>query len=111
MAENPFEIVSKIGNYALPAFSAFLAASVALGKFSWSEDRGRYFLLALSLYTIIAVFISYIHRLCWLRHRNKLINEGNKPEDLPFYGVVIFLLIHGLLIIGLVLIVYNYSWL
>ena len=111
MAESPIEIISKIGNYALPAFSAFLTASFALGKFSWSEGRDRYFLLALSLYTIIAVFIAYIHRLCWLRHRNRLKNEGKKLKDLPLFAVIIFLILHASLIIALVFTVYNYSWL
>jgi len=111
MAESPFEIISKIGNYALPAFSAFLTASFALGKFSWPEGRDRYFLLTLSLYTIIAVFIAYIHRVCWLRHRNKLKNEDKKCGDLPGWAVIIFLILHALLIIALVYIVYIYSWL
>jgi len=111
MAESPIEIISKIGNYALPAFSAFLTASFALSKFSWPEGRDRYFLLALSLYTIISVFIAYTHRLYWLRHRNKLKNEGKQPEDLPLFAISIFLFLHALSITALIFIIYNYSWL
>lgn len=111
MAESPIDIISKIGNYALPAFSAFITAAFAISNFSWPDGRDRYFLLALSLYTIISVFIAYIHRLCWLRHRNKLKNKGKTLEDLPLFTLCIFLFLHALLIIALVYIIYNYSWL
>ena len=111
MAGNPIDIISKIGNYALPAFSAFLTASFALGKPSWLEGRDRNFLIALALYTIISVFISYTHRLFWLRHRNKLKNEGKKQEDLPLHTVALFLFLHAGLIFVLVWIIYKYSWL
>jgi len=111
MTENPIDIISKIGNYALPAFSAFLTASFALGNLSWPEGRDRNFLIAFSLYTIISVFISYTHRLFWLRHRNKLKTKGEKPEDLPLRTVSLFLLTHAVLICILILVIYNYSWL
>ncbi len=111
MSGNPIDLISKIGNYALPAFGAFLTASFTLGNISWSEDRARYFLIILTLYTIISVFISYFHRLLWLRHRNKLKKEGKTSEDLPFLTVIIFLILHATLISVLVLTIYKYSWL
>ncbi len=111
MAENPINIISKIGNYALPAFSAFLTASFAVGNLSWPEGRDRNFLIAFSLYTIISVFISYMHRLCWLRHRNKLESKGEKPEDLSLCTVSLFMLAHVVLICVLTWVIYNYSWL
>lgn len=111
MVGNPIDIISKIGNYALPAFGAFLTASFALGKLSWSEGRDRNFLIALAFYTIISAFISYTHRLFWLRHRNKLKNEGKKQENLPLHTVVLFLFLHACLIFVLAWIIYKYSWL
>jgi hypothetical protein len=41
MTSNPIEIISKVGNYALPAFSAFLTASLALGKLDWPCGKDR----------------------------------------------------------------------
>ena len=111
MMENLINNVSKIGNYALPTFSACLIAIFALANLPWPEGRARYFLIALSLYTIISALISYIHRLCWLRHRNRLKSKGEKPEDLPLCTVSLFVLAHAVLICVLTWVIYNYSWL
>jgi undecaprenyl pyrophosphate phosphatase UppP len=110
MAGNPINIISKIGNYALPAFAAFLTASFTIGNLSWSDEKARYLIIAFSLYTIFSVFVAYFHRLLWLRHRNRLKNEGKKAEDLPFSTVLVVLIIHFILIIFLSWIVISYCW-
>ena len=83
---NPVKELTKIGNYAIPAFAAFTTA--ALG--ATVGDVAIFF----GVYTIAATVVSYAHRLAWLRRGNR----GDEPRYLPFWQIaVVFALYIALL--------------
>lgn len=107
---NPISIISEIGNYALPAFSAFLTAFFAIGKLNWVCDKDRYLIIIFSAYTILSTFVAYIHRLLWLRHQNKYIFKDEKPKDLSNIIIFIILIVHAVLIYFLCMFLYKYCF-
>ncbi len=106
MPENPLNIISKIGNYALPTFSAFLTASFAVGDLSWAGARARYFVVSFAIYTLLSAFVAYWHRIAWLRYRKKHGDNTN----LSFWHVFFFFILHAVLILTLVFVVYKFVW-
>jgi hypothetical protein len=86
--------VTKIGNYAIPAFGAFLTAALAAGSFSKSAPDGQAVVVTFALYTMAAACVSYIHRISYLRCRRNQQKKGENPTNLPMWAVVIFLILH-----------------
>jgi hypothetical protein len=111
MSGDPISLVSKIGNYALPSFSAFLTASFAIGNIAWPDGRNRYFIISFAIYTMCSAFISYWHRLCWKRKQVRLEANNCKKEDLPWYAVTFFMITHAVTIGILGVAVYKFAWL
>lgn len=92
----------KLGNYALPVFGAFLTAMISISNVEWSGSIGQHLLVAFSLYTILSVFVSYCHRIMYLRYQNAQKVEGvleEKRKNLPTRSVIFFLVLHIVLII------------
>lgn len=90
--------VTKIGNYAIPAFGAFLTAALAVGSFSSSAPSGQAIVLNFALYTMAAASVSYFHRIAYLRCRRAQQETGETPTNLPTWAVVIFLFSHIVLV-------------
>lgn len=86
--------VTKIGNYAIPAFAAFLTAALAVGSFSKSTSDGQAIVVNFALYTIAAACVSYVHRISYLRCRRAQQENGKNPTNLPLWAVAIFLAFH-----------------
>jgi len=86
--------VTKIGNYAIPAFGAFLTAALAVGSFPKSASEGQAIIVNFALYTVAAACVGYIHRISYLRCRRAQQERGEKPTNLPTWAVVIFLVLH-----------------
>jgi len=86
--------VTKIGNYAIPAFGAFLTAALAVGSFSRSAPDGQVIVVNFALYTVAAACVSYIHRISYLRCRRTQQEKGKNPTNLPTWAVVLFLAFH-----------------
>ncbi|MCD6356120.1 MAG: hypothetical protein J7L66_02445 [Anaerolineaceae bacterium] len=79
---NPVAEFTKIGNYAIPAFAAFITAALA----ATVGDVAILF----GVYTIGATIIAYAHRLAWLRRGTR----GDEPRYLPLWQIAIFLVLH-----------------
>lgn len=90
--------VTKIGNYAIPAFGAFLTAALAVGSFSRSAPEGQAIVVTFALYTMAAACVSYIHRISYLRCRRTQQEKGENPTNLPTWAVVIFFILHLVLV-------------
>jgi len=86
--------VTKIGNYAIPAFGAFLTAALAVGSFSKSTPDGQTIVVNFALYTMAAACVSYIHRVSYLRYRCAQQEKGKNQTNLPTWAVVMFLALH-----------------
>lgn len=110
MTVNPLENITKIGNYALPVFGAFLTATFSVSKLDWEGERERYLLIALALYTILSAFVSYCHRIAWLRQRKKQELNDERPGNLSTCTVIFFMAIHFAFIISLSVVIYNFVW-
>lgn len=106
MSESPLNLISKIGNYALPSFSAFLTASLALGNPSWDGARARYFIVSFAIYTLLSAFVAYWHRIAWLRFRKK----HGENTNLPSLHVASFFILHAVLIAVLIFVTYKFVW-
>jgi len=110
MTEKILENITRIGNYALPTFGAFLTFSLSMGKL-WQEGMyGFRLVIAFTMYTILSAFVAYFHRLKWLRHRNQQKLSGEKQSGLACCTVTFFMLLHLALIIGLGLIIWQFVW-
>jgi len=112
LSENPLNNITKIGNYALPAFGAFLTATFSISTVKWEDSRGQHIMVAFAIYTMLAAFVSYYHRILWLRHQNKQRVKGieeSKLTGLPSICIVLFLALHFLLIVFLALLIYILS--
>ncbi len=111
MSGNTLSNITKIGNYALPSFGAFLTAAFSVGTFDWKDDREKYLLIAFALYTMISAFVSYWHRLAYLRHkRRQEILKIEKPSGLSTRIVIFFMLLHFASIVGLYVVIYKFVW-
>ena len=95
---NSLSEITKIGNYAIPSFGAVITAALALGSIGTESSKGYAIICDFALYTLIASFTSYVHRLSWLRCRRVQKERGKEPSNLPISAVVLFLIIHLLLI-------------
>jgi len=73
--------VTKIGNYAIPAFGAFLTAALAVGSFPKSAPEGQAIIVNFALYTVAAACVAYIHRISYLRCRRAQQKRGEKPSN------------------------------
>jgi hypothetical protein len=112
MGDSPLGNITKIGNFALPAFGAFLTASFSIGKLDWGNGRERYLIVSFALYTVLSAFVSYFHRNTWLRHQNEknLKDKDNNNNYLSTSMVHSFMSVHLLLIICLFIVIYNFVW-
>ncbi len=111
MPGNTLDNITKIGNYALPSFGAFLTAAFCLGKLDWKDDRERYLVIAFALYTILSAFVSYWHRLRYLRHIKKQeIKKIEISSNLPTNTIISFVLLHFLSIVCLFVVIYIFVW-
>lgn len=86
--------VTKIGNYAIPAFGAFLTASLAVGSFPKTASEGQAIIVNFALYTVAAACVGYMHRIFYLRCRRAQQERDEKPTNLPTWTVAIFLVFH-----------------
>ncbi|MFI5330378.1 MAG: hypothetical protein ACHQ2F_05000 [Desulfobaccales bacterium] len=98
--KNALSEVTKIGNYAIPAFSAFLTASFAVGSFPKSAEW-QAIIVNFALYTVAAAYVSYAHRILYLRRRRAQQEKGEKQTNLCLWFVLIFLVLHLALVIFL----------
>lgn len=112
MKDNPLSIIASIGNYTIPIFGAVLTAAFSVSKGMWESPRGQYIIVVFSIYTMLSAFVSYCHRLKWLRNRNAQRVQGfpqNKLKDLSSGWIIFFLGLHFLLIGILVVLIYTFS--
>ena len=98
--------ITKIGNYAIPAFGAFITAALAMGSFSNSASDGQAVVVNFAIYTMVAAWVSYFHRIFYLRHRRIQKEKDQNPTNLPTWAVIIFLIIH----LGLVIVLSYKLW-
>ncbi len=98
--------ITEIGNYAIPAFGAVITSALALGSVAKEGPKGLTLLAYFALFTIVASYVAYIHRLLYLRHRTVEADRGKAPPHLPTWTIVVFLIIHGSLIGALCLRLY-----
>jgi hypothetical protein len=96
--ENVIKEINKIGNYAIPTFGAFLTSVLAMGPFSKESPKGYMVIIYFALYTLLAAFVSYWHRLAWLRRQHAQKERSEKPSDLSTIVVCAFMFLHFLLI-------------
>ncbi len=101
LLEKVIEGISKIGNYAIPVFGAVLTSVLARGSFSKESPKGYMVIVDFALYTLLAAFVSYWHRLAWLRNRRAQKERGEVPTNLPKKTVIVFMFLHFLLIVTL----------
>jgi hypothetical protein len=94
--------ITKIGNYAIPAFGATVTAALALGPISKSDPQGHTIVVYFALYTIFSAYVAYGHRLAWLRYRRSQKERGKEPANLPRLVVLGFMFVHLVLIVSLV---------
>ena len=90
--------LAKIGNYAIPAFGAFVTAALSVGTFHKVTILSQGIVVNFALYTMAAAFVAYTHRLCYLRNQHK---TGKESSDLPLWAVSIIMLAHFCLVIAL----------
>lgn len=101
MAEHPLSNITKIGNYVIPIFAVLLTVSFSTSKVMWGDPRGQYIIVVFSIYTMLSVFVSYWHRITWLRHQTTQKVKGAKHgrrTDLSTPYVAFFLFLHFVLI-------------
>jgi hypothetical protein len=97
--ETVIKEINKIGNYAIPTFGVIITSALAMGSFSKEGPKGYIIIIVdFALYTLLAAFVSYCHRLAWLRRQNAQKAKDEKPSDLPLYAVMIVMGFHFLLI-------------
>ena len=94
--------ITKIGNYAIPAFGATVTAALALGPISKSGPQGHAIVVYFALYTIFSAYVAYGHRLAWLRFRRSQKERGEEPSNLPGWVVIAFMFVHLALVVSLV---------
>ena len=108
MSQGLFDFVGKIGNYAIPAFGAFLTLALAAG--SWEDTRSLRLVSGFAVFSLLSAFVAYWHRLVWLRLRNRQSSDGHTPSDLSIGMVALFLILHLGLILGLAWFVHDFVW-
>lgn len=99
--EKAIEKISEIGNYVIPTFGAIFTSVLVMGSFSKECPKGYMVIVDFALYTLLAVFVSYSHRLAWLRCRRAQKERGEVPTNLPTKTVKVFMFFHFLLIVTL----------
>lgn len=112
MAEHPLSNITKIGNYAIPTFSVLLTVSFSLSKVMWGDSYGRHIIVVFSIYTLLSAFVSYWHRITWLRHQTTQKVKGAKHgrrTDLSTLYVAFFLFLHFVLIGTLGVLIYTFD--
>lgn len=90
--------ITEIGNYVIPAFGAVVTSALALGPIAKEHTSGLTVVVDFALYTLLASYVSYTHRLKYLRYRREQQGRGEEPSHLPSAWVCVFLVAHGLLI-------------
>ena len=113
MVDNFLSNITKIGNYVLPIFGAFLTATFSISTMKWEGLGGQYIIAALSIYTMLSAFVSYWHRIKWLRHQTAQKVQGveeTKLTDLSLRSVAFFLILHFVLIVILGSLIYIFVW-
>jgi H+/Cl- antiporter ClcA len=108
MSQGLFEFVGKIGNYAIPAFGAFLTLALAAG--SWDDTRSLRLVSGFAVFSLLSAFVAYWHRLAWLRQHNRQSRNGQTPSDLSTGMTALFLILHLGLILSLIWFVYDFVW-
>ena len=108
MPQGLFELVSRIGSYAIPAFGAFLTFALAVG--SLEDTRSLRLVSGFAVFSLLSAFVAYWHRLAWLRRRNPDTTEGAAPSDLSTGTTALFLILHLALILGLIWFVHDFVW-
>lgn len=93
--------ITKIGNYAIPVFGGVVTVAIALGPIGKDTSKGFKIIVSFGIYTLLASFVSYWHRLWYLRHRRAKKNKGEEPSNLPFSRVLFIMILHLILIITL----------
>ena len=101
--------ISKIGNYTIPTFGAVVTAIIALGGIGKEGPKGFTIIVSFAIYTLSAAFISYLHRLSYLRYRRAQKKRGEEQSNLPLYAVVILMTLHFLLIVALCWFLYSHG--
>ena len=104
---------TKTGNYMIPTFGVVLTVSFSISKVMWGDPRGQYTIVVFSIYTMLSAFVSYWHRITWLRHQTEERIRGaakGKRTDLSTPCVVFFLSLHFVLIGILVAFIYFYPF-
>ncbi|MCD4729571.1 MAG: hypothetical protein K8R74_03145 [Bacteroidales bacterium] len=70
--------ITKIGNYAIPAFGAVVTVAIALGPIGKEVQKGSSIIVSFALYTLFTAFVSYLHRLLYLgavKHKRKEVKN------------------------------------
>ena len=106
MSQGLFDLVDKIGSYAIPAFGAFLTFALATGS---SDDTHSLRLVSgFAVVSLLSAFVAYWHRLMWLRLQHRQPSKEHTPSDLSTGTVAFFLILHLGLILGLAWFVYYF---
>jgi hypothetical protein len=93
--------ITKIGNYVIPVFGAVVTVAIALGPIGKETTKGSTIIVSFAIYTLLAAFVSYLHRLSYKRCRRAQEESGEEPYNLPLYAVIIFMVFHFILICAL----------
>ena len=93
---NPVGEVTKIGNYSIPAFAAFVTLALSFTDGDVAVLFG--------VYTVATTIVAYAHRLAWLRRRDK------KPRDLPWWQLVLIFAAYVFLLAVLVKLLCNQGY-
>ena len=91
--------ITKIGNYVVPTFGASITAALALGSIGKTIPGGHAIVVNFALYTILAAYVAYGHRLAWLRCRRAQQERGEEPSNLAGWVVILFMIVHLVLIV------------
>jgi len=108
MSKGPFDLAEKTGNFAIPAFGAFLTLALAAG--GWEDTRSIRLVSAFAVFTLLSTFTAYCHRLAFLRQRKRQSESGEAPSNLSTGKIVLFLALHFTLILGLIWFVHEFVW-
>lgn len=108
MPQGLFDFAGKIGNYAIPAFGAFLTLALTVGNLE--DTRSLRLVSGFAVFSLLSAFVAYCHRLAFLRQRHRQSSDGHTPSDLPTGMVALFLMLHLGLILGLIWFVYDFVW-
>lgn len=86
--------ITTIGNYSIPTFGAIVTSSLALSPAAKESPDGLAIIVHFALYTLLASFVAYWHRLAFLR-------RSSEQARLSTSWTGLFLSLHFLLIIAL----------